>query len=1228
MKQIILLAFTLLMTVAGRLSAQDENLKMHLDFKDVSGTEVTDAVSGITARMMNSAAVVDMGQYKALDLGSNNGYLDLTTGAGTLFAALEDYTVSVYYRVDETASLSGNGYFLWAFSTLAACGSTDGVYSAYRLNAQRIASSTGGYTNETGYSVDTESDKGQWIHVAYTQSGNTGKLYINGRQRATIASMPLNSDLYATTKPSCCWIGRAPFSADIYLQNTLVTDFRLYDTALSADAVSALASETEALDYAYIHGTQGDAANLRNAIAEAEKVIADAGQYLPDAVSELKDLVELASQVADGEYSQTYMDKQTAYLVEATATVKSTAGIILPDIADVEKAYDTNRGFIHPGGMHTQEDFDRIKRQLAEGNEKVTAAYNVLKTAEYAQAGTATWPVETIVRGGTSGQNYINAARGATIAYQNALRWKIEGNKACANTAVNVLMAWARVTKYIGGDSNYALAAGLYGYEFAQAAELVRDYEGWAKEDFEEFKNWMLKVWYPSCLGFLRGRNGTWENYVGNQGGYRPGHYWSNWGLCNAFAVISIGILCDDVFIYNQGMSYMKYDQVGSFKKTRTDDPILNDGLTEFLGNLVVTTSKTDLETGAYGEMGQMQESGRDGGHAAMALGLAVDIAHTAYNQGDDLFSYMDHRLAAGVEFLAACTQNVQGLPWTNYKYVDCRTAWHNGWLMTGPAEPAEVRPYWGAVIGIYEGVKGVKMPYAEQAYAAMGIDGGGMGSASGGYDHMGYSVLMNTRDVQLAPQEAVPTELTPKMEYSGGITDNIIPSLSLEKELGNVDGNVISHSELGGLVNSFQVTTNTCLPKGQTVRLMPQLPEGEEDTGMWLWNTGETTRDITVSTDRSFLYRVTYTNANGVESRQSFSIAVQNDCTPTYITPSIVYGNTTYDNCDSLTVMYGSTVTLNAVPACWGGDFQWSSGQRTESVTTAPLLSPRQYTVFYSNQGTGMSSHTFKLGVTYAEPYIRTSADGTQSIREIMVEQGTDVTLGLTLPAVVNAEDVKWSDGSNGAELTLDNIQNSGVYTASFVVNGNAVNIEFTVIVKQSDAPVIEDGNYAIVDVASGRLLTAHGKDNLVTFEAGNVDAPAVGQVWYIANRNYKTHCLISLPDSMAIGTTAKLSTVKLYSFYFEKAAGIERYAMHSGSSASSYKYWNVAEDGSVDNTSNTLTGYPLMLVPVLATSVADVIGAATAKDLPLYDVTGRRVYGGSLKHGIYLSKGIKILK
>ena len=78
-------------------------------------------------------------------------------------------------------------------------------------------------------------------------------------------------------------------------------------------------------------------------------------------------------------------------------------------VSSCSSLFAQNRGFKHPGGLHTQADFDRIKQQLADGNPTVTAAYQVLKTAAYAQSGAATYPVASIVRGGGSGENYINA---------------------------------------------------------------------------------------------------------------------------------------------------------------------------------------------------------------------------------------------------------------------------------------------------------------------------------------------------------------------------------------------------------------------------------------------------------------------------------------------------------------------------------------------------------------------------------------------------------------------------------------------------------------------------------------------------------------------------------------------------------------------------------------------------------------------------------------------------
>ena len=172
-------------------------------------------------------------------------------------------------------------------------------------------------------------------------------------------------------------------------------------------------------------------------------------------------------------------------------------------------------------------------------------------------------------------------------------------------------------------------------------------------------------------------------------------------------------------------------------------------------------------------------------------------------------------------------------------------------------------------------------MPFSEKAYEEMGIDEGGKGSTSGGYDHLGYSVLMNTREPQLCPADQLPTELSPQMEFSATLSGTFIPSLSGEKKRGMVKGKITCHNELGALVNKYSTARSVLLPQGKTLRLMPQLPEGEEDTGLWQWNTGETTREITVDTDWSFVYRVTYTNARGIQSQLAFFIATTDEGTP-----------------------------------------------------------------------------------------------------------------------------------------------------------------------------------------------------------------------------------------------------------------------------------------------------------------------------------------------------------
>lgn len=897
----------------------------------------------------------------------------------------------------------------------------------------------------------------------------------------------------------------------------------------------------------------------------------------------------------------------------------------------------TDRGFIHPGGLHTQEDFDRIKAQIEAGNAKVVQAYNVLKTAAYAQPDVQTAAMETIVRGGGQGENYINAARGATMAYQNALRWKIEDNTACADAAVRILMAWANTTKTITGNSDACLAVGLYGYEFAQAAELMRDYEGWEREDFETFRQWMLNVWYPPCISFLRGRNGTWENP--GKWWQAPGHYWSNWGLCNVLCCISIGILCDDVFIYNQGMSFFKYDQVGTFKEPRTSDPILNDGLTDFLGNLVVTTYPWEQETGAYGVVGQMNESGRDVGHSALALGLAVDIAKVGWNQGDDLFAYMDHRLAAGIEYIAAQTQSAQGLPWINYHYASNGFFYTDSrsWLMTEPALGALMRPCWGTVIGIYEGVKGVKMPFSELAYEAMGIDAGGMGSVSGGYDHLGYSVLMNTRDEQLCPQESVPTELTPKMEYSVTPTANLIPSLAQEKTRKLVVGNEIYHNELGGLVNTYTVNTSTTVPRGQTIKLIPQLPEGEEDTGKWRWDSGETTRELTIETNESRIYRVHYTNAKGVESQLAFSIAVQGDCIPVSLTPTIEYGSKILSD-STVNVLYGKTVQLSVSPSIGWGTYKWSDGQTTQTITSKRVTTNSEVSVTYTNQGGATTVQTFRLCPVPAEPYIIVDENQKEQT-EVAVTAGQSVTLGLTLPSAVRPSTVEWSTGETGASITITEISTSQDVTATFTLNDEEIVINFGLYVREAEnSRLIEPGRYLLRYVPTGKVLTSHGEKQLATFEPLGETPEEEGQIWLLERRQITTtptYNFVTSKEGLKLANTGKTIKSAYYPFYLLGAENRDRLAVFTGT-VNSPKYWGVTSKGAIiPDASSTLTSFPFELIPEdEITGIDEIItDEKFVSGTSIYNLQGQRVMttsdfnGFNLKKGIYIVNGKKLL-
>ncbi|MCQ2095250.1 MAG: alginate lyase family protein [Bacteroidaceae bacterium] len=917
-------------------------------------------------------------------------------------------------------------------------------------------------------------------------------------------------------------------------------------------------------------GAQVDHSSLATAVGSAEEFLSsiDQSKYPKGAIADYRDAIDIVRHVVNGQTCETQTQVITYRNMLNTAKTRLQAAKGKKfDISDIRAGYDPEgRGFVHPGGLHTQADFDRIKRQLAAKEPTVTAAHKVLTSAAYAQPSAATYPTASIIRGGT-GDNYMNAAKGAAIAYQNALRWKIDGNTKCADHAVDVLMAWCDGCKAIEGGSDARLATGIYGYEFAQAAELMRDYEGWSREDFRRFQRWMLDLWYPNAINFLRARNGTWEN--AGTWWQAPGHYWSNWGLCNVLCCMSIGVLCDDVFIYNQGMSFFKYDQVGTFKDPRVSVPILADGLTDFLGNLVVTTTEWEGYDGAYGKVGQMNESGRDTGHAAMALGLAVDIAHMGWNQGDDLFAHMDHRLAAGIEYVAAQSQNVQNLPWTNYHYytsgfyiTDSRS-----WLMTEPALGVQIRPIWGTVIGIYEGVKGVRMPYSEMAYKDMGIDNGGLGSTSGGYDHLGYSVLMNTRD-GIAGKDEIPTELTGQIEYGG---------------------KTYKQTDAGGLKNTYSLTpvNERGVSPGTEVRLHPMLPEGVTDTGKWQWETGETSRDITVSADRSRLFRVTYTNEHGVESHLAFSIAVKGDARDARVITSIEYDGKTMDGTD-ITVMYGSKVKLSVHERGDWNDYAWDNGSTEREITIQQIANDRDVDCYVITQSGRKQLVTFHIKVMKIRPDIVVNGTTIENTPSYIARKDDDIVLSPSVGEPLGYGSWKWDDGSADGTLSLGRVVSSQLVTATYSLDGQDIPVRYEILVPEQSNRVVENGNYRIRHRGSGLLLTRVGD------AAGfRQEDKTLAQVWNIQHpeNSYRSE-IISLTDSMVMKKDGAFYSLKLRPFRFLYAEGTDYVAIFN----SSNRYWYLTPDGTfVPDEKTALDGFDFELLPF---SDEEMTGIATVAD------------------------------
>lgn len=88
---------------------------------------------------------------------------------------------------------------------------------------------------------------------------------------------------------------------------------------------------------------------------------------------------------------------------------------------------------------------------------------------------------------------------------------------AYGKAATDVLNAWSTTMKNIAGSSDRWLLAGIQGYQLAEAAEILRDFDGFSTTNLTSITNLLRDVFYPVNAYFLdtHGGNGP-DHYVSN----------------------------------------------------------------------------------------------------------------------------------------------------------------------------------------------------------------------------------------------------------------------------------------------------------------------------------------------------------------------------------------------------------------------------------------------------------------------------------------------------------------------------------------------------------------------------------------------------------------------------------------------------------------------------------------------------------------------------------------
>ncbi len=283
---------------------------------------------------------------------------------------------------------------------------------------------------------------------------------------------------------------------------------------------------------------------------------------------------------------------------------------------------------------------------------------------------------------------------------------------------------------------------------------------------------------------------------------------------------------------------------------------------------------------------------------------------------------------------------------------------------------------------------------------------------ASGGANYL-WSTGETTQSIEVSPSETTTYTVTVSNDTISD-TDDVMVNVNAKPTANAGDDQSVLH--------------------GQAITLSAS--GGSE----YIWNTGETTQQISVNPTENTTYSVEVIE-NGCSDNDSVAVNVN-------VEANIV---------DDTTVCQGSSTTLSA---SGGSNYIWSNGETSQSIDVSPSQTTT-YTVIVSN-GTSSDAASVTVNVNLL-PNANAGED-------VTIEAGQNITLSAS-----GGNTYLWSTGDASQNISVSPTETS-TYTVESIINGCSNFDEVTVNVVQ-----LVNANAGVdVEICAGEdiILTASGGD------------------------------------------------------------------------------------------------------------------------------------------------------